>query len=167
MIYEKTFTVVKQHNYTSIQLYSFKVSILFLFQIAYKDHDDTCENNNINDIHITMNATADQGNLTTDSPQLLQTDGIYLAYNIYLGLCITLGLSLNMFVILVQFRNGDKTSNDWFITFVNVYDFIISTLIIPIYLTYTTGLWEQFRNDVICKIHMALTHFTIFRRLFL
>ena len=114
-----------------------------------------------------MNATEDRENLTTELPQLPPSDAIYLAYNIYLGLCMVLGLLLNMFVILVQFKNEAKTSNDWFVMFINIYDFIISTLVIPVYLTYTTGLWNQFGNDVICKVHMAMTHFTIFASAFL
>ena len=114
-----------------------------------------------------INTTKDCGNLTTELPQVPQTNALYLAYNIYLGLCMVLGLVLNMFVILVQFKNEAKTSNDWFVMFINIYDFIISTLVIPVYLTYTTGLWNQFGNDVICKVHMAMTHFTIFASAFL
>ena len=114
-----------------------------------------------------MNATEGQENLTTDSLQLPSTNGIYLAYNIYLSICMILGLSLNSFVILVQFRSGDKTSSDWFIVFINLYDFLISSLIIPIFLTYSTGLWKLYGNDVICKVHMTLCHFTIFSSAFL
>ena len=96
-----------------------------------------------------------------------QAGGIYLAYNIYLGLCMTLGLFLNLFVTLVHFRNGAKNSTDWFIVFINIYDFIISTVIVPVHLTKTTGLWQQYGNDVICKLHMSFTHFTIFSSAFL
>ena len=114
-----------------------------------------------------MNTTTGQGNLTANFLQLPSTDGIHLAYNIYLGICMILGVILNTFVIFVQFKNGDKTSSDWWIAFMNLYDLLISAIVIPIFFTYSTGLWKLFGNDVICKIHMTLCHFTIFSSAFL
>ena len=90
-----------------------------------------------------------------------------LSYNIYLAVSMTLGLFGNLLVLIVYFRNGAAHSTDWFIIFISIFDFISTFLNVPVYLTFTTGLWSRFGNDIICKIHMTLSQSTAIASAFL
>ena len=84
-----------------------------------------------------------------------------LAYNIYLAISMALGSLGNLMVLFVYCKNGIAHTTDWFIIFIGIFDFISSFLNVPVYLTFTTGLWSRFGNDIICKIHMTFGQFTV------
>ena len=84
-----------------------------------------------------------------------------LAYNIYLAVSMALGFLGNLLVLVVYCKNGTAHTTDWFIIFISTFDFISSFLNVPVYLTFTTGLWYRFGNDVICQIHMTFSQSTV------
>ena len=75
---------------------------------------------------------------------------------------MALGSLGNLMVLFVYCKNGIAHTTDWFIIFLGIFDFISSFLNVPVYLTFTTGLWSRFGNDIICKIHMTFGQFTCF-----
>ncbi|MEW8545655.1 MAG: 7 transmembrane receptor [Candidatus Thiodiazotropha sp.] len=90
-----------------------------------------------------------------------------LVYNIFLTITVALGLPGNFLVLLVYFHTETRTSTDWFIIFITIYDFLSSLLNVPVYLTFTTGLWPRFGNDIICKAHMVISQTVVFSSAFL
>ena len=78
-------------------------------------------------------------------------------YNVYLSLVIALGVPGNLLVLLVYLKHRRVTSTDWFIIFITLCDFISSTINVPVYLTFTSGAWEHYGSDIICKLHMFLS----------
>ena len=88
-------------------------------------------------------------------------EGAILAYNVYLAVSMALGFLGNLLVLVVYCQNGTTHTTDWFIIFISIFDFISSFLNVPVYLTFTTGLWSRFGNDVICKIHMTFSQSTV------
>ena len=116
-----------------------------------------------------MNNTTE--NLAVNSTSLtvpsVQISGLLLTYNLYLAVSMALGFLGNLLVLAVYIKNGAARNTDWFIIFITVYDFISSSLNVPVYLTFTTGLWRHYGNDVICKIHMVFSQSTVLSSAFL
>ena len=119
-------------------------------------------------INATMNSTGPFTNtseITQTAVKVPQT--ALLAYNIYLTITMALGLPGNILVLLVYSKTETKTSTDWFIIFITIYDFLSSFLNVPVYLTFTTGLWPRFGNAIICKAHMVSSQSVVFSSAFL
>ena len=88
-------------------------------------------------------------------------------YNVYLSFVIALGVPGNLLVLLVYLKHRRVTSTDWFIIFITLCDFISSTINVPVYLTFTSGAWEQYGSDIICKLHMFLSQSVVLSSTFL
>ena len=84
-------------------------------------------------------------------------EGALIAYNVYLSGTIAFGVPGNLLVLLIYVKSGPATSTDWFIIFISIYDLISSLISVPIYLTFSTGTWTYYGNDVICKLHMFIS----------
>lgn len=108
-----------------------------------------------------MNSTTNDVNTTFDINFSKQTWEILLAYNLYLGFSMVVGLLGNLLVLVVYIKTGTRNNTDWFLIFITIYDFVSSSLNVPVYITFTTGFWRQYGNDVICKIHMVFSQSTV------
>lgn len=111
-------------------------------------------------VSITDNTT-DNINTTFNVGLLTETLDILLAYDAYLCISMVLSFMGNLLVLVVYSKTGTNNSTDWFLIFITIYDFVSSFLNVPVYLTLTTGLWQQFGNDVICKIHRVFSQSTV------
>ena len=80
-------------------------------------------------------------------------DGDLIAYDAYLSGTITFGGPGNLLVLLIYLKSGPVSRTDWFIIFISIYDLIPSLISVPVYLTFSTGTWRHYGNDVICKFH--------------
>ena len=85
------------------------------------------------------------------------TPTVLLIYNSYLSLSLILGIMGNGLVLIVFGKYKAATSTDWFIIFITIFDFISSVVNVPIYLTFSTGYWRNYGNDLICKLHMFIS----------
>ena len=110
-----------------------------------------------------MNASTETPSVNSTSISIpsTQISGLLMTYNVYLVVSMVLGILGNLLVLVVYIKNGASRNTDWFIIFITVYDFISSTLNVPVYLTFTTGLWRHYGNDVICKVHMLFSQSTV------
>ena len=102
---------------------------------------------------------------TSNSSTLFMLKGLpweaIFAYQTYLTVSMVLGFLGNLLVIVVYCKNGTVHNTDWFIIFISIFDFISSFLNVPVYLTFTNGMWYSVGNDVICKIHMTFSQSTV------
>ena len=114
-----------------------------------------------------MNNTTENSNSTAFTTLSVEMSEIIWIYNLYLIVAMVLGFLGNILVLAVYIKNGAIRTTDWFIIFISVYDFISSSLNVPVYLTFTTGLWRHYGNDVICKIHMVFSQSTVLSSAFL
>ena len=90
-----------------------------------------------------------------------------LIYNAYLVGTITFGGPGNLLVLLIYLKSGPISSTDWFIIFISIYDLISSLISVPVYLTFSTGTWRHYGNDVICKFHMFVSQSAVLSSTFL
>ena len=105
-------------------------------------------------------------NNSTETMTGLPTE-VIAGYNAYLSVVIALGVPGNLLVLLVYMKNGATTSTDWFIIFITLCDFLSSLINVPIYLTFTSGTWRYYGNDIICKLHMFLSQSIVLSSTFL
>ena len=94
-------------------------------------------------------------------------EGAMVAYNVYLSATITFGVPGNILVLLIYLKSGAVTSADWFIIFISIYDLISSLISVPIYLTFSSGTWIYYGNDVICKLHRFISQSAVLSSTFL
>ena len=104
---------------------------------------------------------------TSSVTQIGPSNEAITVYNVYLSLVIALGVPGNLLVLLVYLKHRRVTSTDWFIIFITFCDFISSTINVPVYLTFTSGAWEQYGSDIICKLHMFLSQSFVLSSTFL
>ena len=104
---------------------------------------------------------------TSSVTQIGPSNEAVTVYNVYLSLVIALGVPGNLLVLLVYLKHRRVTSTDWFIIFITLCDFISSTINVPVYLTFTSGAWEQYGSDIICKLHMFLSQSVVLSSTFL
>lgn len=92
---------------------------------------------------------------------------ILLAYNLYLYITIILGVPGNLIVLIVFVKHPPTTSTDWFIVFITVCDFVTSSVHVPIYVTFSNGIWAVYGTDLICKLHMFFSQSIVLSSTFL
>lgn len=95
------------------------------------------------------------------SPEIIQ------AYNIYLYIMITLGVPGNFLVIFIFLKHHPSTTTDWFILGITTCDFVTSLINVPIYVTFTNGIWKLYGNNILCQLHMFVGQSLVFCSSFL
>ena len=108
----------------------------------------------------------DNGSSITVTPEELPR-GVLFAYNAYLSCTIAFGVPGNLLVLLVYLKHGPARGTDSFIIFITFYDFITTFINVPVYLTFTTGTWKYYGNDIICKVHMFLSQTVVLSSAFI
>ena len=88
-------------------------------------------------------------------------------YNCYLYLMIILGLSGNCVVLFVFYKLPPSATADWFIFSITLCDLATSVINVPIYVSFTNGLWKYFGSNVACKLHMTLSQSFVLSSVFL
>lgn len=79
---------------------------------------------------------------------------------IFMVVVLIAGLPGNIFVILVQINTKDKTTTDWFVTFLAISDVLSLVVNIPIYIIIVADKWQNVGSQFGCKFHHFVIAFT-------
>ena len=95
------------------------------------------------------------------------TPDILAAYNAYLYTVIALGIPGNIIVLTVFIYQRALNTTEWFILFITLYDLLSSLFNVPVYVSFTNGIWKNYGTEFICQFHMFFSQTVVLSSTFL
>ena len=120
--------------------------------------------NNSNPLNASSNASNANGGFKFVNPI---TPDILAAYNAYLYIVIALGIPGNIIVLTVFIYQRTLNTTEWFILFITLYDLLSSMFNVPVYVSFTNGIWKYYGTEFICQFHMFFSQSVVLSSTFL
>lgn len=80
----------------------------------------------------------------------------------YLSLIAIIGTPGNILILIVQKSNRHKSSTDFLVITMAIYELICSSFNAPIKIIYNTSVWPHMASDTVCRIHAFLIYILTF-----
>lgn len=80
----------------------------------------------------------------------------------YLSLIAIIGIPGNILILIVQTSNRHKSSTDYLVITMAIYELICSSFNAPIKIIYNTSVWPYMASDIVCRIHAFLIYILTF-----
>lgn len=108
----------------------------------------------------------ESSNLTTDGPDCkscsVMPSWVGYVEIFYLSLIMAIGIPGNTVIILVQKRNKDRSSTEYLIAAMAVYELVCSSLNAAVKILMNTRLWEYIASNAMCRFHVTLIYISTF-----
>ena len=99
-----------------------------------------------------FNHTAEEGFSVDEYPQVIR-----VFYICFLVICLIIGVPGNILIATVYGCLNNKSTTDWFILFVAIFDTLICCLEVPFFLSFEIVNWKINTNNAICQVFVWIS----------